>query len=122
MGVGRHGGDVARSPHMRLALDPARIVDGQAEAVWSTFKREAIDDRHFAARAEARRTIFSWNVWYNSTRLRTRIGRGPPIEHEAHLSRPPQWRCVETTTVFIHQAVPGPIGGVRDDRVSPGSS
>ncbi len=62
--------------------------NAQAEAVWSTFKREAIDHRHFATRAEARRAIFSWIVWYNSTRLHTSIGRRPPVEYEAHLSRP----------------------------------
>ncbi len=62
--------------------------NAQAEAVWSSLKREAIDHRHFATRAEARRAIFSWIVWYNSTRLHTSIGRRPPVEYEAHFSRP----------------------------------
>ena len=52
--------------------------NAQAEAVWSTFKREAIDHRHFVTRAEARRAIFSWIVWYNATRLHTSIGNRPP--------------------------------------------
>jgi transposase InsO family protein len=58
----------------------------QAESVWSSFKREAIDHEHFATKAEARRAIFSWIVWYNSTRLHTSIGKRPPIEYEQHLA------------------------------------
>lgn len=54
--------------------------NAQAELVWSSFKREAIDGEHFATKAEARRAIFSWIVWYNSTRLQTSIGKRPPIE------------------------------------------
>lgn len=59
--------------------------NAQAESVWSSFKREAIDGEHFATRAEARRAIFSWIIWYNSTRLHTSIGNRPPIEYERHL-------------------------------------
>jgi len=59
--------------------------NAQAESVWSGFKREAIDGEHFATKAEARRAIFSWIVWYNSTRLHTSIGMRPPIEFERHL-------------------------------------
>jgi len=59
--------------------------NAQAESVWASLKREAIDHRHFATRAEARRAIFSWIVWYNSTRLHTSIGDRPPVEYEAHL-------------------------------------
>jgi transposase InsO family protein len=61
--------------------------NAQAEALWSGFKREAIDHRHFATKAEARRAIFSWIVWYNSTRLHTSIGNRPPIEYEAQLGQ-----------------------------------
>jgi len=59
--------------------------NAQAESVWASLKREAIDHRHFPTRAEARRAIFSWIVWYNSTRLHTSIGDRPPVEYEAHL-------------------------------------
>jgi len=59
--------------------------NAQAESVWSGFKREAIDGEHFATKAQARRAIFSWIIWYNSTRLHTSIGKRPPIEYERHL-------------------------------------
>ena len=59
--------------------------NAQAESIWSGFKREAIDHRHFATRTEARRAIFSWIIWYNSTRLHTSIGNRPPIEYEGIL-------------------------------------
>jgi transposase InsO family protein len=56
--------------------------NAQAESVWAGFKREAIDGEHFATKAQARRAIFSWIVWYNSTRLHTSIGMQAPIEFE----------------------------------------
>lgn len=59
--------------------------NAQAESVWSSFKREAIDHRQFATKAEARVAIFSWIVWYNATRLHTSIGGRPPVEYEQHL-------------------------------------
>jgi len=59
--------------------------NAQAESVWAGFKREAIDHEHFATRTEARQAIFSWIVWYNSTRLHTSIGMRPPVEFERHL-------------------------------------
>jgi transposase InsO family protein len=61
--------------------------NAQAESIWSGFKREAIDHRHFATKAEARRAIFSWIVWYNSTRLHTSIGNRPPVEYEGLLGQ-----------------------------------
>jgi putative transposase len=61
--------------------------NAQAESIWSGFKREAIDHCHFATKAEARRAIFSWIIWYNSTRLHTSIGDRPPIEYEGLLGR-----------------------------------
>lgn len=64
--------------------------NAQAESVWSSFKREAIDHRHFATRAEARVAIFSWIIWYNATRLHTSIGDRPPVEYERHLAH----RCL----------------------------
>jgi putative transposase len=60
--------------------------NAQAESLWSGFKREAIDHERFATKAEARRAIFSWIIWYNSTRLHTSIGMRPPMEYEARLA------------------------------------
>lgn len=61
--------------------------NAQAESVWSSFKREAIDHEHFATKSEARRAIFSWIIWYNATRLHTSIGARPPVEYEQHLAQ-----------------------------------
>jgi transposase InsO family protein len=63
--------------------------NAQAESVWSSFKREAIDHRHFATRAEARTAIFSWIIWYNATRLHTSIGDRPPVEYEQNVAGRP---------------------------------
>ena len=37
-----------------------------AESFWESLKRECIQDRVFATRAEARRAIFRWINWYNT--------------------------------------------------------
>jgi putative transposase len=40
-----------------------------AESFWESLKRECVKGRVFATRAEARRAIFKWINWYNSSRL-----------------------------------------------------
>src|SRR5680860_1348938 len=40
-----------------------------AESFWASLKRECIQGRVFATRAEARRAIFRWINWYNTTRI-----------------------------------------------------
>jgi transposase InsO family protein len=59
--------------------------NAQAESVWSSLKREAIDHQHFATKAQARAAIFSWIIWYNAARLHTSIGNRPPLEYEQRL-------------------------------------
>lgn len=53
-----------------------------AESFWASLKRECIQGRVFATRAEARRAIFRWINWYNTTRLHTSLNSIPPIEWE----------------------------------------
>ena len=53
-----------------------------AESFWETLKRECLQGRVFATRAEARRAIFRWINWYNTTRLHTSLNDIPPIEWE----------------------------------------
>jgi len=53
-----------------------------AESFWESLKRECLQDRLFATRAEARRAIFRWINWYNTTRLHTSLNSVPPIEWE----------------------------------------
>lgn len=53
-----------------------------AESFWSSLKRECLQGRHFATRADARRSIFRWINWYNASRLHTSLDGVPPIEWE----------------------------------------
>ena len=53
-----------------------------AESFWESLKRECLHGRVFATRADARRAIFRWINWYNTTRLHTSLNSVPPIEWE----------------------------------------
>lgn len=53
-----------------------------AESFWASLKRECITGRVFTTRAEARRAIFRWINWYNTSRLHTSLEHVPPIEWE----------------------------------------
>jgi transposase InsO family protein len=53
-----------------------------AESFWESLKRECIQGRVFTTRADARRAIFRWINWYNTTRLHTSLDSVPPIEWE----------------------------------------
>jgi transposase InsO family protein len=53
-----------------------------AESFWESLKRECLQGRVFTTRAEARRAIFRWINWYNTTRLHTSLNSVPPIEWE----------------------------------------
>jgi putative transposase len=53
-----------------------------AESFWESLKRECLQGRVFATRAEARRAIFRWINWYNTTRLHTTLNGIPPLEWE----------------------------------------
>jgi transposase InsO family protein len=55
-----------------------------AESIWESLKRECIQGRVFATRAEARRGIFRWINWHNTTRPHTSLNSIPPIEWEQH--------------------------------------
>jgi putative transposase len=53
-----------------------------AESFWESLKRECLQGQLFATRAEARRAIFRWTTWYNTSRLHTSLNSVPPIEWE----------------------------------------
>ena len=53
-----------------------------AESLWESLKRECIQGRTFATRAEARRAIFRWINWYNTSRLHSSLQGTPPAEWE----------------------------------------
>jgi putative transposase len=52
------------------------------ESFWESLKRECVQGRIFATRADARRAIFRWINWYNTSRLHTSLQGVPPIEWE----------------------------------------
>jgi transposase InsO family protein len=58
-----------------------------AESFWESLKRECIQDHVFATRAEARRVIFRWINWYNTSRLHSSLDHVPPIEWERNYSQ-----------------------------------
>ncbi|MGH9289116.1 MAG: IS3 family transposase, partial [Acidimicrobiales bacterium] len=49
-----------------------------AESFWESLKRECLQGRIFATRAEARRAIFRWINWYNTKRLHSTLNDVPP--------------------------------------------
>ena len=53
-----------------------------AESFWESLKRECLQGRVFATRAEARRAIFKWINWYNGTRLHSTLSDVSPLEWE----------------------------------------
>lgn len=53
-----------------------------AESFWESLKREALQGRVFATRAEARRAVFRWINWYNTKRLHSSLDYIPPAEWE----------------------------------------
>lgn len=55
-----------------------------AESFWESLKRECLQGRIFATRAEARRAIFKWINWYNTTRLHSTLKHVSPLEWEQH--------------------------------------
>jgi putative transposase len=53
-----------------------------AESFWESLKRECLQGQVFTTRAEARRAIFRWINWYNTSRLHTTLDSVPPLEWE----------------------------------------
>lgn len=53
-----------------------------AESFWASLKRECLQGRVFATRAEARRKIFTWINWYNTKRLHSSLDHTPPLRWE----------------------------------------
>jgi transposase InsO family protein len=53
-----------------------------AESFWESLKRECVQGRVFATRADARRAIFKWINWYNTTRLHSSLGHVAPATWE----------------------------------------
>jgi transposase InsO family protein len=56
--------------------------NAMAESLWSSLKREVVDDAHFSTQEEARLAVFEWIVWYNTERLHSSLDYMSPREYE----------------------------------------
>jgi putative transposase len=76
--------DFCRARQLRPSVGRTGVCwdNAVAESFWESLKRECIQDRVFATRSDARRAIFKWINWYNTTRLHTSLDGIPPIEWE----------------------------------------
>lgn len=76
--------DFCQARQMRPSVGKTGVCwdNAVAESFWESLKRECLQGRVFATRAEARRAIFRWINWYNTKRLHSTLGDVPPIEWE----------------------------------------
>jgi len=59
--------------------------NAMAESLWSSLKRELVDDANFATKQEARVAVFEWIMWYNNERIHSSLDYMSPSEHEESL-------------------------------------
>ncbi len=76
--------DFCQARQMRPSVGMTGVCwdNAVAESFWESLKRECLQDREFATRADARRAIFKWINWYNTSRLHSTLDDVPPIEWE----------------------------------------
>jgi transposase InsO family protein len=76
--------DYCHERHLRPSVGKTGVCwdNAVAESFWESLKRECIQGRIFATRAEARRAIFRWINWYNTSRLHSTLNDVPPLEWE----------------------------------------
>ena len=70
--------------HLRPSVGRTGICydNSVAESFWASLKRECVQGRQFATRAEARRAILRWIHWYNHRRIHTTLGGIAPVNWE----------------------------------------
>jgi transposase InsO family protein len=56
--------------------------NAMAESLWSSLKRELVDDASFGTKEEARLAVFEWITWYNNERLHSSLDYMSPREFE----------------------------------------
>ena len=70
--------------HLRPSVGRTGVCydNSVAESFWASLKRECLQGRTFATRAEARRAVLRWIHWYNDQRIHTTLNGVPPIQWE----------------------------------------
>jgi hypothetical protein len=65
--------------HLRPSVGRTGVCydNSVAESFWASLKRECLQGRLFATRAEARRAVLRWIHWYNDRRIHTTSQRHP---------------------------------------------
>ena len=56
--------------------------NAMAESLWSSLKRELVEDAHFTTQHEGRLAVFEWITWYNNERLHSSLDYMSPREFE----------------------------------------
>jgi transposase InsO family protein len=56
--------------------------NAMAESLWSSMKRELVDDDYFVTKHQARLAVFEWITWYNNERLHSSLDYMSPREFE----------------------------------------
>jgi putative transposase len=56
-----------------------------AESLWSSLKRELVNNAYFATKKEARLAIFEWIIWCNTERLHSSLDYMSTREYEESL-------------------------------------
>ncbi len=76
--------DYCQDRQMRPSVGRTAVCwdNAVAESFWESLKRECLQGRVFATRAEARRAIFRWINWYNTARLHSTLNDVAPLEWE----------------------------------------
>jgi putative transposase len=76
--------DFCQARQMRPSVGKTGICwdNAVAESFWESLKRECLQGRIFATRADARRAIFRWINWYKTSRRHTTLNGAPPLEWE----------------------------------------
>ena len=74
--------DASRQMRPSVGMTGVCWDNAVAESFWESLKRECLQGRVFATRAEARRAIFRWINWYNTTRLHSTLNDVAPLEWE----------------------------------------
>ncbi len=98
--------------------EPGCVDNAVAESFWEGLKRECLQDRVYATRAEARRVIFRWSTGTTRKRIHTSLGDLAPSEWEQQYKQAAQSPVRQTGRSSVFENRPGAgesaVGDPRD--------